>query len=53
MVHVADHDLLASHFDGNGSPTLDADLAVVGDNDMLVEHAVVVDECLVEGPKVV
>ena len=51
--HIADHDLLVPHFDGNGFSTRDADLAVVGEGDVLVEHAVVVDECLVEGPEIV
>ena len=53
VVHVSDYDLLAPHFYGDGAATRNADLAVVGKGDVLVEHVVVVYERLVEGPEVV
>jgi hypothetical protein len=53
VVHVADHDLLAPHLDSDGAFARDAHLAVVGEGDVLVGHAAVVDERPVERPQVV
>ena len=53
VVHVAYHDLLAPHFYSDGAFACDANCAVVGEGDVLVVHATVVDEGLVERPEMV
>ena len=53
VVHVADPDLFAPDFDSDGAFTRDTHFAVVGESDMLVVHATVVDEGLVEKPEMV
>ena len=53
VVHVADDDLLAPHIDGDGATACDEDLDAVGEGDVLVVDAVLVDECLLEGTAVV
>jgi hypothetical protein len=53
VVHVANDDLIAPLFYGDGAPPRNADLTVVGEGDVLVVDTVVVDEGLVKGPEVV
>ena len=53
VVHAADAALLAPHLNGDGATACNADLAVVGEGDVLVIYTVVIDEGFVEGPVVV
>ena len=48
-----DHDPLAPHFDTDGAFARDAHFAVVDESDVLVVHATVVDEGLVDRSEVV
>ena len=53
VVHVPDDDLLAPRFNSDGAATCYADFAVVGEGDVLIVDAVVIDERPVEGSEVV